>query len=71
MARRFGQQEVFSLFINVYKLVYITFINLAVAFDAPTHQDINIYSIYVCMLLDSCAVASYWWLMAMQILLAS
>jgi len=30
-----------SWFITVYKPVYNAFINLAVAFDAPMHQDIN------------------------------
>ena len=40
MARRFGQKEVLSQFITVHKLVYIAFINLAVAFGAPMHQDI-------------------------------
>jgi len=42
VARHFGQQEVLSLFITVNKPDYITFINLAVAFDAPTHQDIRL-----------------------------
>ena len=40
MARCFDQQEVLSQFINIYKPGYVAFINLAVAFDAPTHQDI-------------------------------
>jgi len=43
VARHFGQQEVLSQIINIYKLVYIEFIKLAVAFDEPTHQDINIH----------------------------
>ena len=43
VARRLGQQEVLTRFINVYNPVYITFINLVVAFDAPTHHDINIH----------------------------
>ena len=54
MAKRFGQQEVPSWFITVYKPVYIAFINLAVAFDAPTHQDIicifiPLYSFMFCV----------------------
>ena len=50
VARHFGQQEGLSRFINVYKPVYIAFINLAVAFDVPTHQDIStaIYSKHAC-----------------------
>ena len=39
VARHFGQQEVLNRFITVYKLVYIAFINLPVAFGALTHWD--------------------------------